>query len=265
MADFPKALGSGPAPKRGNFKIFRSDESDGPTVLDLVPPKTAEHMRAALEKRPDLFSMDEKELKHHLRHSGLTPTPTDNRLRIMFWQEYDRAMAHESSMQMNNVYAGVCTHGYFHQHYLPVAEKVAWLLCPPADYVAKIAEVLDYGLDRMREILEMPLTDPVTGKFNGKLAELQAKITFMMDMRKHGAFTQKIEQKNMSLSITARAGAANEMALDNSMDELDKRLKELEKMNAQAQNLIPGPEALGGETTSGEREVPCTVEDPASR
>ena len=161
------------------------------------------------------------------RQENLRPSPTDNRLRISFWAEYDKAAAENRQMRMSTVYAGVCSQAFFHNQYLENPSRVAWMLCPPVEYTLYAREALAYGLEKMRDILEMDIE--VYGKVNVKLAELQAKIVKMLDDRVQGSIIQRTENKNTSLSISTSDKEVAKAAMAGGMEDLQRRLKELEK------------------------------------
>jgi hypothetical protein len=179
-------------------------------------------------RRPELFNSDERTLWKTLKDEGKLPNATDNRLRLKFWNEYDRAQAEQNRMDMIAVYSGVCSREYFSKRYVQSAEKLAWLMCPPASYEVKMEEALAFGIEQLRDILELPNVG-ATGKLDVKLMELKAKIVAMMDVRVKGAVVQKVEQKNMNLNISTSNDQVAKRAMAGSMAELEARLKELDK------------------------------------
>ena len=190
----------------------------------------------AQKAEPELFGIDERALYQKLRLSNRLPSPTDNRLRLAFWVEYDRAQALAESMKMQNIFAGIATSGLFYNQYIRSPSRVAWLLTPPVSYVVKTAEALDFGLDRLRDILEREPVD-AKGKFDVRLAELQAKITWMLEQRVKGAVVTKIEQKTFGLNVHTSDKAVAQMAMGDTMESLEKRLKDLEKKERQTMSL----------------------------
>lgn len=181
--------------------------------------------------------MEERALLKELGKRKASPSPTDNRLRVSFWQEYDRAQAKGRPMNMSMVYGGICSREYWEQCYLKFAEKVAWLMTPPASYSIAMEEALIYAIEQMRDILEMPNEDPVTGKLNFKLMELKAKIYESVHIRVKGAPVQRVENKTMSLNVNTSEKQVAEAMMLNSMDEIRHRMKQLEKREKAALNL----------------------------
>jgi ribosomal protein L28 len=208
------------------------NSSDPRSLINLVPNKFAEAFVLAYQKSPDLFGLDQKTLQKRLKEGGKAPTPTDNRIRLAFWQEYDRAQSTGRRMELTAVISGVCQPAYLYHEYFKRPEKIAWLTTPPASYEVIIKEALEYGLDQLRDILETPheIVDEDTGKqigINLKLAELKTKIIFNLDMRQNGAFTQKIENKNFNLSASAKE--LKEIHQSASMEDLQRQLEQLKK------------------------------------
>lgn len=219
------------------------DRTETRSVLNLVPHTLAAKFLEAARARPEMFGLDERDLFKALRSDNMVPSPTDNRIRLQFWFEYDRAQHELRNMQPAAIYAGVCSKQYFYGTFLDRAEKVAWMMTPPVDYVTKINEALDFGLDRMRDILE---TDPkdIPEKSRIKFMELQAKIVAMLDQRAKGGFVQKVEQKNMNLHVATTDKQVAAAMTTSTMDELDKKIKELERRERRALNLQQNPEPI---------------------
>jgi hypothetical protein len=205
------------------FPIDLWDRENPRSVVNLIPDTTAQKLLAAVTAKPELFTMDERALRLAVR-----PTPNDNRLRLAFWNEYNRAQEQNTPMRMVSVFAGVVTHQFWDNHYLTKPENVAWLITPPASYLVMAEEALAHGIERLRDILDLPVVDAY-GKVNVKLGELQAKIVAMLDLRVKGA----VVQKNMNLNVnTSDAKAVNAMTLE-SMEEIQKKLREIEKRERQ--------------------------------
>jgi hypothetical protein len=224
------------APHEETTALDLWDRTEERAVLNLVPNGVQAAFLDASRRAPDLFQRDERDLFKELRSREETPSPTDNRLRLAFWLEYDRAQMNAKRMEMLSVYTGICTKQYFFSKYLLHPGKVAWLLCPPADYETKMAEGLSFATDQMRQILEMDHT-LATGGVNFKLLELKTKIWALMDLRSKGAHTQKIETKSMNLHVSTTDKGLAQAMTENSMEAMDRRLKELDRRERVVLNL----------------------------
>lgn len=226
------------------------DKDDSRSVLRLAPESIQRRM---LEIPEELRFVDEPALRKRIK-----PTPTDNQLRISFWLEYDRVQREMAKqMEMTSIIRGIISEDYFYNVYVKNPERLAWMLIPPKSYTVKLTDMLEVGLDQLRETLELPHIEG--GKVNTKLLELKLKITAMMDLRLNGAIAQKvqIEQKNMNMNLHLRNTSEELMALGESknMEELDRKLMELRKRDAMlTQGIHPHAERR-------EVVVAATVED----
>lgn len=178
---------------------------------------------------PELFLQDERSLMLAIRgFHGNKPHgigPTENRLRIAFWMEYDRAiMASDAKMYMPRVHGGVCSSEYFYQVVIRKPEKVAWMLCPPASYTKAMEEALTFGIEKLRDILEFPLYNK-KGEPDTKVGELILKAVEKLDIRQKGAIIQRVQTMNLHKHVSAPAAPEPQ----ESMEEVDERLKHLEK------------------------------------
>lgn len=210
------------------------DASDPRSVVNLVPEKVRERMQEALFEEGALFEMSEHELWKALREREATPNPTDNRLRLKFWHEYDYTQAYQlSKIDISRVIAGICTHEYFYKKYLQTPTKVAWMLCPPVNYMVKAQEALEFSLERMRHILSLPLELP-GGKIDTKLGELQAKIHAMLDIRVKGAPVQRNIVANLTGKAAAQAVAA--ASTTETMADIQKKLEAARKRERELTN-----------------------------
>lgn len=210
--------------------IVKFWDSDDPRALvNLLPDPIVRAVENARYARPTLFTMDEFTLYTTLGSEKCRPTPSDNRLRLKFWDEYDRAQATGTKINISNVVRGVVMPEYFTQTFLDRPEKIAWLMCPPASYIVKMEEALAFGIEQLRDILQLPHVNPTTSKVDTKLAELKAKIVAMMDLRVKGAIPQKIEQRNMNLNVNMKEETVMSHMVERSQAEIDEKIRELEK------------------------------------
>jgi hypothetical protein len=213
------------------------DENHPRSLVNLVPNRVAECMLELKANHSDYLRLDERDLFKRLQSEECEPSPTDNRLRLSFWDEYDKAQATNRQMSMTNVLTGICTGKLFYD-YISRPEKAAWLLCRPASYKAYVEEALNFSSMRMRQILAI---DPIgnDGRVNVKLAELQAKIHAMLELRAIGAVTQKVEQtqKNFNLNVSTSDKTVAGAMMARTEDEIDNRIKELARRERKALNL----------------------------
>jgi len=182
----------------------------------------------------------------------LKPNTTLCRLRISFWREFDRAQARLDTMKVQRVVSGICSLEEF-RHIVVNTNHIAWLLKPPTDYVNAMEEALVFGIERLREILEIPLIKSEYQRSGEKEWELLEsmdidaanvilKTVALLDMRVKGALVQKVEQKVVSenRNITANLNATiSNIQLQSQLapEELDKKLLRLQKDIAKSTNV----------------------------
>jgi hypothetical protein len=160
------------------------------SIINLLPRKVVESLLAAKEKYPQYFNKPEKELFKILKADCFVPDRTDDLLRVKFWNEYDRAQVHGTNMVMAYVTQGVCEKTFFNEIYLFRAPRLAWLLCPPANYAAALDEMLNNAYRNLSEVVRQSVVDDY-GKIDLNLAKVQLQIFKELDARKHGAHVQK--------------------------------------------------------------------------
>lgn len=223
------------------------EAQDARSIINIVTPVVKDSILYAKETRPDLFEMDEHTLWKKLGKEEAQPSPTDNRLRLRFWDEYDRAQQKMDPMNMRNIFSGICFQEFFYKHYLRRPEKVAWLLTPPVSYQVKMEEALAFGIEQMRDILQLEHTTE-GGSHNVKLMALKMKIVAMLDVRINGSVVQRVEQKNLNLNYEARS--VDQAIQDLTMEEIEAQIAKLEKRDLK--KLASGTQALEAELVDAE-------------
>lgn len=237
----PDSTNPGLVPEPTLADIWNTDNPR--SVINIIPNALRQKFEEAFKARPQYFGLDEKTLWKMLRVEGLGLSPTDNRIRMKFWHEYDLAQHNDKNMNISMVLAGVCSRPYFEAYYALQPSKVAWLLTPPAGYAAVAEEALAFGMEQLRDMLELDHIDE-HGKPMVKLMELKAKIVAMLDMRVRGALVQKIEQKTIGLNIHTTPNQITALGAEGAMRQITDRIKELEGRERRAQNM-PSPPQMG--------------------
>lgn len=203
------------------------DRANPLSLASLIHDPRFDAAVANLQKKyPDLLGMPERQLKKEIRRlTGVGLSPDDTMIRMKFWIEYDVAMSEGRGMQVRKICAGVMGDHYFWD-YLMKPTLLAWVLCPLPTYRQQLDAAVGTGMAKLLDFIELPVEDPHTGKINVQLLNAQAKIIAMLDMRKHGAFTQKIEQK--SVHLHASTNDVQKEIQNLTMEEVEKRMKKLE-------------------------------------
>ena len=149
--------------------------------------------RVALEY-PYYLNKSEHELIRILK-----PADIDDKLRLLFWKEYERAQDAGTGMVMVNVYSKIMGRDNFYE-VMKNPRRVAWLMSPPEDYMISLEAALDHGRRNMEKIMKMKLFDE-KGKLKAAEAKIFLKAYELLDNRVRGAVVQRIEQKTASLHV----------------------------------------------------------------
>lgn len=184
------------------------------SVFNLLPPQ----MQDVVRKIPrHYFEKTEHELKLMLR-----PDPTTSRLRLAFWLEYDNAQAQNRKMKMPLVYNGACAKAYFSTVVMKDEEKLAWILCPPTDYMLAMRHILQEGIDQMYRIVTGQIVDS-HGHINAKSAEILVKVMQLADLKLFGSAIVRTENK--SLHVVTEVPAPKPVNLDDvSLDQIQAQI-----------------------------------------
>ena len=177
-------------------------------------------IRRALEQAPSLFQMDEPKLEKVRLSTALM-----NRLRLSFWDEYDRAVFAGEMMQIKNIVARHCDRAHFYDRILKVNWNVAFITLPPRSYELTMRYILDRANRKIEDILNMPLKTP-QGKFDYKLAALVLKIQQVADNRVRGAVTQKLQIQQHSTSMNLTPSDFDRLTLQE-LDAIDTRVQKI--------------------------------------
>lgn len=205
------------------------DRNNPRSVVNLVDEKAGMHLENSRKEKPHFFDLDETELTKVLDAMDFTPSPTDNRLRIKFWMEYDFTQTQQTSnIDLRRVAAGTCELDFLRLKYFKRPERVAWLLCPPHDYMTRVNEALQLSITQMRKILAVPVEK--NGKVDTRLGELQAKIHVMLESRIHGTPVQRNLSIQSFIPGHQAAKAIGAETTEDTAEELAKRLNKAKEM-----------------------------------
>lgn len=173
---------------------------------------------------PELFRITQEILEFELGKGDAT-----RRIRMAFWDEYDKSIKTNSPMQFYNVIGALCSVSRFRKLCRVSPPLVCWLLNPPNSYSTRLQELSMLGEDRMKEI--MSVSPIYNGKVDAKLAMAQVKLWEILQDRIHGAVTQTVENKNLNLNANVAApgspGAAAEHGA--SLQEIESKIEEVKK------------------------------------
>lgn len=209
------------------------DPSSSVSLASLLPPGLSSRLLETIYKDPELFPLikDEDALLRHLEVAyRYRCPPTDSRIRMSFWLEYERALSENEKMKVANIHSLVCDERSFFRLFGSCPGRAAFLVCRPAAYQEQVREMLAHGMKRMRQLLDLPVVLP-NGKYDYKLMAIQNRIAAMADMRIHGAPTQKVQQLNLNVDAGRKELSADTktMIAKGDINAIQSRLMEIEK------------------------------------
>jgi len=194
------------------------DAADPRSLAEILPVELAEKVR---ELPAVLLEHDEVTLS-----TLVNPSDQQKRLKIQFWDEYELANRENRHLILSNIVFGVCTKEYF-SRFLERAVNVAWLVTPRPSYKIRIAELIEKGLDQVEKIF---LLEPNKDGTNAvSIGQLKLSALRMLDMRKHGGYTQRIEQKSLVKEIKDDPKTQAGSPTESSVEELEAEVAELER------------------------------------
>lgn len=172
------------------------DRKNPDSLINILPAYMVKWVEG-LDKR--WFDYSQAMLK-----SKCHPSPREHQLRLAFWHEYSQAQEHSRKMKAENIYGPICTKDYFYRVIVKTPSKLAWLLNTPPEYQIQIEEMLHLGLGKLRDVLELPITDSKGP--NTRLISEMVKIVALLDNRVKGAVVQRmsISQQNLNLNVDGK-------------------------------------------------------------
>jgi len=231
-------------------------------------------LRPFLDRLPEsIMGKTEDELRHSLK-----PDDMLCRLRISFWDEYQRAHNTGGTMVLENIIRGCCSEEYFLAYVAIKHEKLRWIIEVPKDYYLAMREMLDLGLSRLRDILKIDFMEDVPVRVGKEIeyvkranprimAEIRTVVQ-LLDQRVKGAIVQKLAIKQESVNYNVDSGNMSDMNLQQ-LEALEKRLSGMtDNLNlVQEKGVVlevNGTTSQGngeGERGDGSSEKDCIAED----
>ena len=193
------------------------ERTDPKSVWNLMPELLA---RKARELPQEFLESTEEELADMMPRRRFNEI--EHRLRHTFWQEYDRASSNLVPMQISNIVKGVTTRETFLNRIMLDPVRLAFIMHPPTDYRVSLEETLGTLTKKLRQIADLPVYGD-DGKPQYKNIELILKTFPHVDNRVKGGFLQRIESKNVTVSVNGSVG------MPETAEDIDRRLRELEK------------------------------------
>lgn len=168
----------------------------------------------------------------------VNPTSTDMMLRRRLWHAYENYKATGEEISYTEITNEVCSRKYLYE-YTDRPWKIRFMIEPVKTYDQSLADIIEIGMARMEEIINMPLTNH-RGAMDPGLIDKFIRTFVTIDHRKHGSYTQRSENKHQITSASVNVN----MDRPTSMEDIDKRLAELD-------SKLP-PRTIEGEVVSKE-------------
>jgi len=197
------------------------DLRDARSVINLLPDTVK---KAALMVPVKYYKMTTEQLRNVVEPSQLT-----DQIRISFWNKYEDCQdTMRRAVAIGEVYKQLCSREFFYKVFLTEPKNVAWMLRMPHDYNMAMQQVLELGMQQMRDI--MLLKHVKDGKADSRLIAEKVKIFSLIDNRVKGAVTQRmvVDQRNVNMNVELREAPKTVEEVDEELLRLSKKIKEIE-------------------------------------
>lgn len=145
-------------------------------------------------------------------------------LRSSFWELFNN-IQDGKSIEADKICRGVCRREKMFE-LLTDPYALAFFLCPPVSYTARLKLLLDKGLERMNEVLSLPLM--TKGVVDVKVISEIIKVVSAVDNRLHGTASQNIKinqtNKNLNLNVSSELPITNDQGIDQELLAIDKEI-----------------------------------------
>lgn len=191
------------------------EEIDDRNVINMVSKKLRETVIDIYQRHPEWQTTSELELR-----DMLMPSLMADRMRISFWEEYQRAQDRGVHMMMSKVYDPFMTLQTFYGNFIKKDSNVAWMISPPSEHFLSMKADLYQGKDELGKVLRMKLFDE-NGDLKIEQAKVFIKVFEIYSNRIYGSAIQRIEQKTANINLSDLEGDPDELR-----KELEARKKE---------------------------------------
>lgn len=213
---------------------------DGDGDESQTPPQSDIALRAgndfhvmvtdAYQYHPELFSLSEYQLLKEAKKNDVEFDDTDRRLKVAFWNMYNKAVTYNKAMSISRVRLGICSCSVWLQ-IIKCPYKLAWFLIPPREYYQTLEAVLQGALARLDDIVNSSPFNKY-GTLDCKKAEVILKAVAMIDNRLHGGFVQK----NINATISKPLSDVDDQI--KTIEDINRELKQLEDQTSNKGSAI---------------------------
>lgn len=198
--------------------LLELDEQDWDEFILYMPKRMADAYK--------LSPITNRNASEDFLNSAVRP---DEHLKVMkmhFWDKLERAVVDKQQMSDFDVYGGIIPRDMYDQIVDQKSLVVCWLCKRPISYEARLRIILEGGVEKMKDIMNLPLRDE-DGNVNLKAANLVMNAFKLLDLRTHGAYLQRIEEKSFQVHSTAKE-ERERVEANASIEEIDRKILELE-------------------------------------
>jgi hypothetical protein len=214
-------------------KVFFNTDNPNSLVnrvwVSLVP-----YLQAVADVYPHHIMSNENKVK-----AFCNPDEKDLRVRLRFWDEYYLATAQDREMTLQGVINGVITSETWNHTYLTDRRRLLWLITQPVSYTSNMRSLLEKGLEKLHEIMDMPLVSK-NGTPDVKLITQVLKAFQLIDLRVKGSVVQRMQIDQRSLNVNVDGGEVSPTAGYNtlSLEQLKELEKQLDRIAEKRENVI---------------------------
>ncbi len=204
-----------------------------PTEILQNAVQSAVWLREVSKLESEQFTRSEDDLAKVIQ-----PTRIDWALRLACWQAIRKYAATGTATTLADVTAGICHYDYMNKK-LRNADWTTWVCLPVRDYQSALEPLLLGAGAIYEQVLKAPITDE-EGRLNVSAAKVVLATLARLEDRVYGGVVQRAVTVNKNADAGAPAGAGQGTDHRSRIEELDRRLAELDQREREAQHL-PGP------------------------
>lgn len=213
-------------------KVFFNRENPN-SLVNRVWPSLVPYLQAVADVYPQHIMSNENKVK-----AFCDPDEKDLRVRLRFWDEYYLATAQDRVMHIHGVINGVILPETWAHTYLADRRKLLWLITQPVSYTSNMRSLLEKGMERLHEIMEMPLIMK-NGFPDVRLITQVLKAFQLIDLRVKGSVVQRmqIDQRSLNVNVDADAPVAQQYSAL-SLEQLKEMEKQLDRISAKKDRIV---------------------------
>lgn len=182
-----------------------------------------------------LLNLTEKELRRAVK-----PDSTLCRLRIRIWDEYFEAKAKgRKKINIANAVKGACGREFFYNVVCKDYRQLAWVFTPPVDQLLGLREMMDLGIEEMRDVLEKPTTVRI------EKLDKEGNVIAIVERTDNAAVANKIKLLETLLdrvhgAVLQKQATITKKLADETKDEKleNSTLEELERLEARLDSTL---------------------------